>query len=375
MKIKSIDKENMESFLMGLAILGTGGGGESEWGRKIIQNDIARGRGYLIVDPKDVEDEAFICSGGIMGSVKELDGISYDDVIDQWENDFPLVKALKKMEELKGRKLDYVIAFEPGGLNTPVIMSAAARMGIPIIDGDAVGRSAPETQMTSFIGHGISLNPMTLVDDKGNSIVVLESKESTYADEIGRFIVTKSGNMGANSHYGMSGKQLKKSCIPNTLSLATNIGDNIRNSANTGLNITEAFTEFIGGKMMFNGIINEVNGESRGGFYLINVMIEGKNEFVGKSAKIVIKNEVMALWINGEIKSIFPDNIFMLRPDEGTGIMSTDLTEGMKIVLVGTPCNERIRETLATEEGKEAFGGQRYGYQELNFIPFEELNK
>ncbi len=48
------------------------------------------------------------------------------------------------MEEIKGKKLDYIIPFETGGLNTPVIMSAAARMGIPgVIDGGdgGVGRA------------------------------------------------------------------------------------------------------------------------------------------------------------------------------------------------------------------------------------------
>src|SRR5660398_133231 len=110
MKLKKFDRNDLDPFLTGLAILGTGGGGDSEWGRKIIENDIKQGREHLMIDPKDVEDDAFICSGGIMGSVKSLDGISYDDIIEHWEKDFPLVKAMRKMEELKGKKLDYIIA-------------------------------------------------------------------------------------------------------------------------------------------------------------------------------------------------------------------------------------------------------------------------
>ncbi len=130
------------------------------------------------------------------------------------------------MEEIKGKKLDYIIPFETGGLNTPVIMSAAARMGIPVIDGGdgGVGRAAPETHMTSFIGHGVSLNPMPLVDHQGNAIVVTDSNEPTYADEIGRFVVTRGGGLGANSHYAMTGKELRESCVPRSLSMALEIG-------------------------------------------------------------------------------------------------------------------------------------------------------
>lgn len=374
MKLKKFDRKDLDSFLTGLAILGTGGGGDPEWGKKIIENDINQGREHFMIDPEDVEDDAFICSGGIMGSVKSLDDISYDDIIEHWEEDFPLVKAMRKMEELKGKKLDYIIAFEPGGLNTPVIMSAAARMGIPVINGDAVGRSAPETHMTSFIGHGISLNPMPLVDHYGNSIIVSESNEATYADEIGRFVVTKGGNLGANSHYPMTGKQLKESCVPNTITNSIEIGNNIRNSIENNKDIIKKFSEHIKGMVMFRGIIKEVKGEDKGGFYLTNVIIEGEGKHKDNTAKMVIKNEVMALWINNEIKSVFPDNVFMQRPKDGSGIMSIDLKEGLDIALVGSPAHERVREAIKTEEGKKAFGGHRYGHPDLKFVPFEELN-
>jgi len=64
------------------------------------------------------------------------------------------------MEGLLGRRIDYVVPFKVGGLNTPVMLTLAARMGLAVLDGDALGCSAPETQMTSFIGHGIELTPM-----------------------------------------------------------------------------------------------------------------------------------------------------------------------------------------------------------------------
>ena len=74
-------------------------------------------------------------------------------------------------------------------------------------NGDGVGRAAPETQMTCFIGHGVSLYPMPLSDRYGNTVIVEKADSSTYADEVGRFIVCKGGDMGANAHYPMSGAQ------------------------------------------------------------------------------------------------------------------------------------------------------------------------
>ncbi|HHY77303.1 MAG TPA: DUF917 domain-containing protein [Clostridiales bacterium] len=370
-----LDKNDVDALLIGLGIYGTGGGGDPEWGRKIIENDFSKGRVYEIVDPEDVEDDAFVCSGGIMGSVKALEYMSYDEIVESWEKEFILMKAFKEMEKIKGRKIDYIIPFEAGGLNTPVIMTLAARMGIPVINADAVGRSAPETQMTSFVGYGISLNPMPLVDHKGNTIVVMSANELTYADEIGRFVVTKGGGMGGNAHYAMSGAELKKSCIPGAISNSIRVGKLILEAQRKGIDPVDEFVEKENGLKLFEGVVTEVVGEDKGGFYLTNVTLDGTKDYTNKKAKLVIKNEVMAVWIDGKIKSIFPDLVCMLYTESGIGVMSSDIKEGMKISLVGFPCHERLRYCLKTEAGKTAFGGARYGYPELEYIPIEQLNK
>ncbi len=370
-----LDQNDVDAMLIGFSIYGTGGGGDPEWGRKIIENDFSKGRFYNIIDPEDVEDDAFICSGGIMGSVKALEDMSYDEIIASWEDDFILMKAIREMEKIKGKKVDYIIPFEAGGLNSPVIMTLAARLGIPVVNADAVGRSAPETQMTSFIGYGISLNPMPLVDNKGNTIVVMNSNESTYADEIGRFVVTKGGGMGANAHYAMSGAELKKSCIPGAISNSIRIGKLILEAKEKGKNPVEEFTEKEKGLKLFEGTVTEVVGEDKGGFYLTNVILNGSGGFINKTAKLVIKNEVMAVWVDGAIKSVFPDLACMLYTESGIGVMSSDIKEGMKISLVGLPCHDRLRFCMSTEAGKKALGGARYGYPELEYVPFEQLNK
>lgn len=370
-----LDQIDVDALLIGLGIYGTGGGGDPVWGRKIIENDFKRGREYIIVDPEDVEDDAFVCSGGIMGSVKALENMSYEEIVESWEDNFVLLKAVREMEKLKGRKIDYIIPFEAGGLNTPVIMTLAARMGIPVVNADAVGRSAPETQMTSFIGYDISLTPMPLVDNMGNTIIVMESKESTYSDEIGRFVVTKGGGMGANSHYPMTGAELKKSCIPGAISNSIRAGNIIRNAKAKGQNPVEVYAAEEKGAKLFEGVVIEVKGEDKGGFYLTNVILKGSGEYSGKEAKLVIKNEVMAVWVDGKIKSVFPDLACMLYTDSGMGVMSVDIKSGVKITVIGLPCHDRLRKCMKTDAGRKALGGGRYGYPELEYVPFEELNK
>ncbi len=361
-------KDNIGAFLEGLAILGTGGGGSPEWGRIIMENDLEKGRAAKIVQPEDVPDDATVASGGIMGSVKVLDKISPKELISGWEKRFELTEAFKLQAETIGKKIDYIVAFEMGGLNTPVMLSLGARTGIPVIDGDGLGRAAPETQMISFIGYGVSLTPMPLVDAAGNAVVVRYGAENTFADMLGRWVVTRGGGMGANSHYPMSGKKLKETVIPHTISGALALGEAVIKARAEKMDPVAVVANFVGGKHLYSGVIQKLEEKEWEGFYFINAQLSG-------GAELVIKNEYMALKMDGKPVTIFPDFILGLDPETGRGLMSADLKVGDEIALVVAPCHPRLRGALKSKEGQNAFSPVRFGQPDLVFKPVEELLK
>ena len=126
--------DEIEPFLLGLGFMGTGGGGSLAFGREIMLNDQARGRRYQVVSPAEVPDGALVVSGGIMGSVKALERFSVQEIVANWEKRFEPLVALRAMEEVLGQQVDFLVPFELGGLNTPVILSLGARAGIPVVD-------------------------------------------------------------------------------------------------------------------------------------------------------------------------------------------------------------------------------------------------
>ena len=365
--------KDVEPLIEGLAILGTGGGGAPEWGREILQNEIARGRDMIIVDPNTIPDDALVASGGIMGSTKVLDAISADQIVRKWEDDFVLLRAFQMMADYLGKPLDFIVPFEVGGLNTPVIMSLCARLGIPMIDGDALGRSAPETQMSSFIGHGIELTPMPLVDALGNAIVVTHSVEPTYADEIGRWVVTNGGGLGGNSHYPMTGRQLKDSVVPNTVSLACQIGHALIAARLSNTNPVDAVALTMNGQHFFTGTITQLEERVQAGFYLTIATVTGSDKWIGGTANLTIMNEVMLCELDGRHVVIFPDLVCMLDPSSGRGILGTELRVGASLALVSAACHERLRAAIKTVQGRKSFSPARFGHPELEYRPIEEL--
>lgn len=371
----TINKEDITPFLIGMTTYGTGGGGNPETGRALLEAGLAAGRSFVMVDPEDVPDDAVICSGGIMGSVRRLRDESDEEHDDNESSAKLLVEAIRTMEQIQGKRVEYLIPFEVGGSNTPVIMSAASMLGIPTINADGVGRAAPETQMTSWIGKGISLTPMPVVAQDGNRVVVMNGNESTYADEIGRVVVVKGGGSAANAHYFMTGRQMKECSCLHILSRALELGRMQQEGLQKGENRLEEVRHFLGGETLLRGRVRSEKGVDEGGFYLTQLEVEGIDQWVGHEAKLILKNETMLIWVDGQLRCVFPDYIFMLDPATGTSIQTADITAGMEIEFVGAPCDARLAETLATPVGREAFSCARYGCPELAYVPFEELKK
>lgn len=371
----ALTQADMEALLEGLAIFGTGGGGSTAFGKAIMENDFRRGRKYVLVDPEDVSDDAFIVSGGIMGSVKAVDTASVEDIICRWEDSFELLTALRTMESLWGRDVDYVVPFELGGLNTPVILSLGARADIPVVNGDGLGRAAPETQMTSFFGHGISITPMPLVDSEGNVIIVKETKDFLFPDRVGRWMITNAGGMGANNHYPMDGKRLRASVIPKTITKALDLGRAVLKARAEHQSPIEVIAELVEGyALLKRGDITAIDEDDSGGFLRQTVSVAGCERDSGKRLQLVIKNEVMFCQAEGREVAIFPDLILIIDPDTGSGVMSSELEMGQEIGIILAPCHPRLREAVKDQRGSVAFNPARFGFADLQYRPLEILN-
>jgi DUF917 family protein len=365
-----LSKENSYDMLTGVGILGTGGGGDPvSFGKPMVDWDYQRDRVYEITPPEDIKDDAFIVCGGYMGSVKAFTSIG--DMLETWETRYELHEAMKISEKIRGKKVDHLVPFELGGTNTTVMLSLAARAGITSVDGDGLGRSAPESQMITFVGYGIELCPMPVVSKNGTVLIVDKSTSPALADEIGRFAVVQDGGAGANNHYHQTGAQLKKAVIPNSISKSIELGAAIRDANENNRNPIDEFLDRIGGQVLVQGKIEEVKGEDRAGHW--HVLVRIKPENLKGRFEVVVKNEYMMAMYNGDPVVMFPDLICLHYPDTGHGVMSSDLKEGLKVVVTAVPAHERLRYAGSTEIGKKAFSPERYGHPELEYKPMEEI--
>jgi hypothetical protein len=140
-------------------------------------------------------------------------------------------------------------------------------------------------------------------------------------------------------------------------------------------NPVEAFIETVDGTEIFRGAIRTMRGEERGGFYHVKAVVKGIDKYQKRTMEVVFKNETMMAHVNKKLVSVFPDLLCMLNPRSGRGVMAANLRAGTKVVFVGIPAHERLRECLKTELGQQAFGAARYGYPKAKCRPIETLNR
>lgn len=361
-----LNQEDIAPLLEGLAILGTGGGGNPSWGEMIMENDLKRGRNWNISSLDAVPDNWTVVCGGIMGSVKALEDIGFDKVLENWESDFPLITVTERMSELIGKPIDAIIPFEAGGLNTPIVLTLASRMGIAAIDADALGRSAPESQMTSWHGHGVEITPMPLADSMGNLVVVIKASEPTYVDEVGRFVVTKGGYLGANNHHPMTGSQVKETSIPGTFSGSLALGRAVVAARDQGEDAVAAVERRLRPLHKYEVLLGSLREEEHMGFYFTTAAFELAD---GGAGELVVKNETMMMRVDGEVVCTFPDRILMLEPRTARGVMSVELEQGMGLVLLVVPAHPRLQAAAQTDRGRVSMAPARYGHPELEFQP------
>ena len=80
----------------------------------------------------------------------------------------------------------------------------------------------------------------------------------------------------------------------------------------------------------------------------------------------------MSVKCEGKTMVMFPDLAFLIDPETGEGLMSTDLMKGREVAVLASPCSSVVREAALSPVGRAAFSPSRYG-EEGRYTPLDEL--
>lgn len=353
-----IDECAVEDIAAGAVILGSGGGGDPYIGMLMAREAIREHGPVKLITLDELEDEDLVLPCAMMGAPTVM--------LEKLPGGEEVLHALRAVTRYLGEPAKATMSAEVGGLNSMIPIYAAARLGLPIVDCDGTGRAFPEVHMSTYTLHGISATPFAMADERGNT-VLLETVDNRSTETFARLLTVSMGAVAMVAAYPASVAQLKKAAVPGTISQAQQIGEAIRTARFKNADAVETVREAVGGFVVFEGKVADVERRTEGGFSTGQAFVTGINDYSGRRLQLSFQNEFLAARIDGAFAVTVPDMITVLDLDLGQPITAEGLRYGFRVAVIGIPCTPMWR----TPSGLGLAGPTCFGF-DVDFVPVEE---
>ncbi len=365
--MKVLSLEALEDILLGCAVLGTGGGGSLTRGLKTVREDAKRGAVVRLAQFDDLPDETLVVSPYFCGSISPLSPeqvAAYRDL--PLAEDSAATIAARALAKYLGREVGAVLSTELGGGNMASAMSAAASLGVPLLDADPAGRSVPELIHSTLYLGGVSITPLAAASQFGDVTIITRVVNDFRAEALVRAMAVASQNrMGVADHPARVG-ELRGKVIEGAVSHAWRVGQAIRRARGEGRDAVEAARAAGGGVRLFRGTVAEAWWKDEAGFTVGEMRLRGLDADAGSEYRIRFKNEHMVAWRDGRVDATIPDLICVLECGSAEPVLNPDAREGLEVAVVGFPAPAAWR----TDQGLAIFGPRYAGVAE-EYVPVE----
>lgn len=354
---RSITLKDTAALALGAGILGTGGGGNTYVGQIWLENELRQqGVPCRLIDADDVPDDALLCASGTMGAPT----VSNERLMRGDE----FAVGVRALEAHLGRKFDAMLCGEIGGANALKPIIGALQLGLPIVDGDPMGRAFPELQMDTFAIGGLSITPMALVDPHGNMVILRHMDTPVRTEQYARSLTIEMGGSAALVMPVITGQQMKQTLIRGTMSLAQHLGEAVLAARASGTDAAEAAAALGNGRVLFRGKIVDVERRTVQGFARGRLRMSAFGD-PDDMLEIVFQNENLVAWRNGEVVATVPDLICILGHDDGEPIGTESLRYGLRAAVLGLPAPRELKSPAALA----VVGPAAFGYDDVVFAP------
>ncbi|PYE82571.1 DUF917 domain-containing protein [Pseudoroseicyclus aestuarii] len=355
-----ITAEDLDAVALGGAFLGTGGGGDPYIGKLMAKAALLEHGPVTLIDAAELPEDALCVPVFMMGAPTVM--------VEKLPAGTEVLAALAQIKQIMGRKATALVCAEAGGLNSTIPFAVAAVTGLPLLNGDGMGRAFPELQMCSFTMHGVKATPLVLADDKGNA-ASFTTIDNLWTERLARAATVEMGGAALVAAYPMTGAQAQASLLHGTMTLILEIGRTIQEERRAMRHPGEALRALTGGHKLMRARVADIRRETTGGFVRGTATLRGIDEDAGRSFTVDFQNEfLVARDDTGRVLTTTPDLICALDGDAGLPVTTESLRYGLTLELTGIPADPQWR----TEAGLTLAGPGYFGYDHA-FAPVEAL--
>lgn len=359
-----VKAEDLADLSLGAVFLATGGGGDPHVPELICSEALKTYGPVDLLAVEDLPDDAHVVSiGGVGAPTVSLEMLpSVDDA----------ANTLKAYEDHVGRKVDAIVSFEIGGANSLIPITAAAGRGIPVVDGDGMGRALPEAQMMTYAIAGVCPSPAVAYDYAGNVTTFTTPDTSTYERHI-RAMAMASGGMITTAEHPMTGAELKPAIIRGTVGFSIKLGRALRENRGRADQMLPALKDVFANsvygecRLLYCGKVSDKATRIIGGYDIGEATLTPFSD-EGDALTINIKNEYLVARLAGEVVATVPDLIVIVDYETGTPINAERLRYGQRVAVFAVGCPDFFR----TERALKAVAPSAFGF-DIPYVPLEDI--
>lgn len=324
-----VDKSIAEAAVLGGAFFGGGGGGDWRDGLKYANVALELGD-VFIADVGELRRDDYIATASIIGAPAAKEKCVLPSHI---------IRSFQLLVDVAGIDLAGLITSENGGLSTVNGWIPAAVYNVPIVDAPANGRAHPTGVMGSLGLHKLkeytSIQTAVGGDRKTKRYVEVVARGAIEGvDRIIRVASVEAGGMIAVTRNPVTAEYVRENAAVKALSKAIEIGMVFQKYSGDCEEIAEKIVEMMNGRIVDEGLVEDLSLETKGGYDIGKVIIRGKVNVY----EITFWNEYMTLEDSENRRmATFPDLIVTLDIISGLPISSAEIKKNSRIMILSIP--------------------------------------
>ena len=331
---------------VGCTVLAGGGGGDPRVGLLMALHAVSETGPVPLVQLEDLDPEGLVLPSGMIGAPTVM--------VEKIPNGGESRVIRSALESRLGKPVVAMMCLEMGGINGVLPVAWAANAGLPLVDGDLMGRAFPEVQMCTPHLYGISAWPCAIADER-LQVITYETRDNVWLERLARNTVSTLGGCACSSLYPMTAIEAAGPTIRGTVTTAISVGEAIRTAPEDPF---DSLGSVIPLACLLTGKVTAVERRTEGGFVRGSATIEGTGVDGGRSLTIEFQNENLVVIEDGEALATVPDIITLLDSHTAHGIVTEHIRYGQRVVIGVFPAPEQ----WTSEIGLAVVGPRVFGY-------------
>ncbi|MBM7520438.1 DUF917 domain-containing protein [Nocardioides nitrophenolicus] len=336
---RRIEREDVDAFAAGAAILGAGGGGDVRVGAHLLRHLLAE-RSLRLVPAADLPPDGIVVHTGAVGSP--------DVISERLLSPVDLARAAAAVAEQVMGPIRAAAAFEIGGLNALVGAIGAIELGLPFVDGDLMGRAFPKLTQNTLALNGVAPVPLAVASPAGD-VVVVPLMGPRAVEPILAGITAGMGGAASVAGYPIAAGDLDRMGVRGSVSACIELGRRFLAARSAALPV---LIGDLGARLHGVGRVEEIVPRSSTAPGTLTVIDGGD----GAVVRVDHQEEFLATTVDGVPGASTPDVVAVLDNRSRRPLQVEEVRVGQAVVVCSLPALHTWPASARHLVGPSAFG-------------------